>query len=194
MPLRKTSRGFTLTELAIVLGIIGLILGAIWVAASKVYQSNRTDTAVKEIQTILSGYRSLYSTHAVDTGAGSWTDLTCVGVNSGFFPNDMIPPGTTCSAGNTASYPQHPWNSWLQVNGVQDWQAIMLVFIGLPRDACNSLAQQVSAAGDLVWEDINGTPVSLPPLGNGTPFTASQIAATCSAGNTNFIYFAFKAR
>ena len=34
-------KGFTLTEIAIVLGIIGLILGAIWVAAASVYQNQR---------------------------------------------------------------------------------------------------------------------------------------------------------
>ncbi len=32
--IQRRNRGFTLTEMAIVLGVIGLILGAIWVAAA----------------------------------------------------------------------------------------------------------------------------------------------------------------
>lgn len=36
---QSTKKGFTLTEIAIVLGIIGLILGAVWSAASGVYAS-----------------------------------------------------------------------------------------------------------------------------------------------------------
>ena len=43
-PTRQKKRGFTLTEIAIVLGIIGLILGAIWVAAAAVLQQSACST------------------------------------------------------------------------------------------------------------------------------------------------------
>ncbi|MGQ3505077.1 type II secretion system protein, partial [Enterococcus faecalis] len=45
----QAKRGFTLTEIAIVLGIIGLILGAIWVAAGAVYSNLRVSKATTQL-------------------------------------------------------------------------------------------------------------------------------------------------
>ena len=187
------TRAFTLTELAIVLGIIGLILGAIWVAASKVYQSNRVDTAVKEAAAISSSYRSLYNTHGVDTGDG--TDITCTGVNSGFFPTDMLLPNTTCAGGNPATYPQHPWNSYVLITSYQTtWQGFAVAFYNLPQTACNSLAQQLFSAPDVEYNDINGSTRSLPPVSTQVPFVSSEIAALCAANNSNYIRVIYKGR
>src|SRR5271168_1816583 len=58
----EEKRGFTLTEIAIVLGIIGLILGAIWVAAAAVYNNLRTSRATTELLTIAQNVRATYAT------------------------------------------------------------------------------------------------------------------------------------
>src|ERR1700740_210314 len=73
-------RGFTLTEIAIVLGIIGLILGAIWVAAAAVYNNMRTSKATTEILTAVQNVRALYATsQIVDANA----NMTAVGAQAG---------------------------------------------------------------------------------------------------------------
>ena len=59
---RTPIRGFTLTEIAIVLGIIGLILGAIWVAAAAVYNNMRVATANTELLQITQAMRAMYAT------------------------------------------------------------------------------------------------------------------------------------
>src|SRR5882757_10048711 len=59
---RKPKRGFTLTEIAIVLGIIGLILGAIWAAASSVYNNLKANQAQQGILSAAQAVRSLYAT------------------------------------------------------------------------------------------------------------------------------------
>ena len=64
----QQEKGFTLTEIAIVLGIIGLILGAIWTAASSVYSNQRVNHANTALMQIVSGIRSLYATSGSDTG------------------------------------------------------------------------------------------------------------------------------
>ncbi len=56
----KQRRGFTLTEIAIVLGIVGMILGAIWVAQGQVSNSQKTAKAAGELLQIVSNYQTLW--------------------------------------------------------------------------------------------------------------------------------------
>ena len=98
-PLRQTRRrGFTLTEIAIVLGIVGLILGAIWVAAAAVYNNLRISHANTEILQIAQGVRSLYAGSSNDTGLTT-DNLVCAKV----VPSDMV--NGACGAGTLLD----PW-------------------------------------------------------------------------------------
>jgi len=45
-------KGFTLTELGIVMGVAGVIIGAIWVGASRANEAARVNDALTELQTI----------------------------------------------------------------------------------------------------------------------------------------------
>ena len=108
---QRSTRGFSLTELAIVLGVIGLVLGGIWVAASSVHRNNQLQKANQEISLILAGYRSTYAMRGIDVAAA--TDVTCNGVTNNYFPQDMIAGG--CSTGTTSTYPVNPWNGYVQV-------------------------------------------------------------------------------
>jgi prepilin-type N-terminal cleavage/methylation domain-containing protein len=112
-------RGFTLTELAIVLGIIGTILGAIWVAASRVYNNQKTDTAVTEILAIANGVRAMYPGGVISTGG----ILTALLMNNGIISADMFgscatAPWSTQSVGNggpTNGCAFSPWNQQIEV-------------------------------------------------------------------------------
>ena len=89
---RKTLRqsgGFTLTEAAIVLGIVGLILGAIWVASASVYSNYRVNNAVKELIAIVGGVKGLGGTSAsLNTPAG--TEITQTIITLKIPPADLI--------------------------------------------------------------------------------------------------------
>ncbi len=191
-PKSRQTCGFTLTEIAIVLGLIGLVLGAIWLAASKVYQNNRVQLAVKETAIILQGFRGLYTAHPVDSG-GNFVDITCTGVNSGFFPNDMLVPAA-CVTNNSTTYPRHPWDDYMQIWAHDGWQGVVIGFTNLPQSACVQLTRQIGNAPDIIFENVNGTSVTLPPFGVQTLLTTAQIATACLAGNVNFLQLGFKAR
>ena len=107
-PKAASRRGFTLTELAIVLGIIGLILGAIWTAASKVYANNRVAKSVQQVLAIASGVRGLY------TGKGTFptggADLTTAMASFGVYPSDMLQ--TACPAASGVTYSPCPVDVW----------------------------------------------------------------------------------
>src|ERR1700744_4410532 len=94
-------RGFTLTEIAIVLGIVGLILGAIWVAAAAVYNNLRTSHANTEIIQVAQGVRTLMTTSNTVGAAG---DLTGAMISAGLIPADSVTSPTTATgpwAGST---------------------------------------------------------------------------------------------
>ena len=81
----KNTKGFTLTEIAIVLGIIGLILGAIWTAAAAVYQNQRVAHANTAILQIVQAVRGLYATANSDAGL-TVDNLVC----SKAVPSDLV--------------------------------------------------------------------------------------------------------
>jgi prepilin-type N-terminal cleavage/methylation domain-containing protein len=113
----KNRRGFTLTELAIVLGIMGTILGAIWTATSHVYTNQKITKTAQEVLTLAQGIRSMYANKvAIDTG-----DLTQLAINANLYPSDMLqssactgtPPQNVMTTG---SCPLDPFNGEMSVN------------------------------------------------------------------------------
>ena len=90
---QKSKKGFTLTEIAIVLGIIGLILGAIWVAAAGVYNNQRINNANTAVMQITQGIRALYAT-SNSTGYGAATDITSAMIDANAVPSNMVSGAT----------------------------------------------------------------------------------------------------
>ncbi len=57
----KKARGFTLTEMALVLLIVGIILGAIWVAAGHVQTKVYINQTIQEVNQIAKNVRGMYA-------------------------------------------------------------------------------------------------------------------------------------
>lgn len=95
-------RGFTLTELAIVLGIMGLILGAIWSASATVWANQKNTKAIRQVLVIVQAMKSTFPSGMIP-GGSQW--LTPFAINSGLVPNDMIQSctGTVWGVGPTWS-------------------------------------------------------------------------------------------
>jgi prepilin-type N-terminal cleavage/methylation domain-containing protein len=95
--LSRSRRGFTLTEIAIVLGIIGLILGAIWAAASAVYSNMRNSQAEQGVTATAQAVRSMFA-------ASGSTGLAAIGIITapGMFPINW--------SNNAGGY-GNPWNT-----------------------------------------------------------------------------------
>lgn len=102
---KRHKRGFTLTEIAIVLGIIGLILGAIWGAASSVYSNKKTANAEQGITATAQAVRSMFATSG-STGAGAAL-VTTLAV-PGMFPVSWI---------NSSGGVSNPWSTANGANG-----------------------------------------------------------------------------
>lgn len=97
--------GFTLTEIAIVLGITGLIMSAIWAATSSFYQNYLTQQASNEITTIINGVLKM----------GGWPNFSgATGptlVDSGIIPPQFVTNNSSI-CGEVATAPPCVTNPW----------------------------------------------------------------------------------
>lgn len=186
--------GFTLTEIAIVLGIVGLVLGVIWFAAAMVYENNRTKKAVEQVLAITNNWCSIYGSRHVDVPG--WTDITAMTIDLNFMPSDMIDEGVTTQG--RGAWPQ----SWVTVSGNDFYNGIRVDYGGLTPSACSRLAMAlfVNANSDLIYSDINNqTPKLYPPAGSDNYPTSAEVSADCQAnssvnynGSNNFVRVMYK--
>jgi len=191
-PGNRARGGFTLTEIAIVLGVIGIILGAIWAAASRTNDANKVQKATGQVMQILNNYRTLYAQRGVDVSDG--TDVTCQGVTNNYFPSEMVIGA--CTTATTSTYPVTPWNNggYAQILGYQSVSGILIIYTSLPQTACNNLMASLTTSPDLMYENINGTAQYLPPYAATTVYTLPTINGLCVAGSGNYIEVMYPAK
>ena len=181
---RTRKRGFTLTEIAIVLGVIGAILGAIWVAASTVSTNQKISKATTELLTISQAIKTIYATkHTFTTGG----DNTITMMNLGVFPADMIVGGQ----------PVSPWGTPVEIYGAwPDNTHFIIEFDGQDRGRTSIASKYCapllmgnysqtsgSASGANSFEVTSGTWSSNPPA------NPEALFSTCSTAS--FVYSTF---
>ena len=94
------ARGFNLIEAAVVLGVIGLVIGGIWVGAAALNQSMRVNQLTSQIlflaarlQTDLGGTdaTAICAAQGVDcSGSANSVDITALVVSKKLAPNDWV--------------------------------------------------------------------------------------------------------
>jgi prepilin-type N-terminal cleavage/methylation domain-containing protein len=205
--------GFSLMELAIVLGVFGLILGGLWSIVSTVKENVRRERAFEQTILIVKNIRAYYQ--ALPNISGSYASLTPVLATNGIIPFEMLRSRTAATL-----LVDHPWGTTtpggavLAGGGVQvcdntpanctgpaadsSAQTFAVRFNGLSYGACiNLLARLSSPAGPpgLVNIVVNsGTPY-LNTAGNGLPVSMVWSDANCSTAKTgNTLDFIFRLR
>lgn len=83
-PSRHQRAGFNLVEAAIVLGVIGLVIGGIWVAASAVKFNFEKNRRTEDLILISEGMRKLFPRSMIPTSGQ--TVITSAAFNAGIFP------------------------------------------------------------------------------------------------------------
>jgi prepilin-type N-terminal cleavage/methylation domain-containing protein len=88
MTRRKKHRGFNLIESAIVLGVVGLLIGGIWVAASAVSENHKVQLAATGMAQIVRNMNGLFPKEAVVNAAtmvslnlGNWKEQVYANVD-----------------------------------------------------------------------------------------------------------------
>jgi prepilin-type N-terminal cleavage/methylation domain-containing protein len=113
--------GFTLTEIAIVLGIVGLVLAAIWTAYGMVVLNFRTNQINKEINYILSKTTTVFSGSDFPNSAAC-SSYTAADGSTGYYGNsktdssyiaavmNVVPPDMFTDTTNFTPL-KNPWNN-----------------------------------------------------------------------------------
>jgi len=91
---RAQKRGFSLIEAAIVLGVVGLVVGGIWVAAKAVIDKWKAERLASGIITIVEGTKKLFPMQLWPNDPSGNTDIASVLVSAGIPPADMVKGGS----------------------------------------------------------------------------------------------------
>jgi prepilin-type N-terminal cleavage/methylation domain-containing protein len=106
---RLKCRGFTLTELAIVLLIVSFVIGAIWVAAEPTWDNYRASRAAQQVTKITQNIREYYM-NAQKLPWASGADITKRLDQLSLFPDEMRRNPTFGPGGTPID---HPFNGTL---------------------------------------------------------------------------------
>lgn len=90
----KRRRGFSLVEAAVVLGIVGLVVGGIWAVASTTRASMQANQLHQQTLNLAKSVRDYYAARALPSGSAA---LTTTLRTLGRFPEEMCP--ATCVSG-----------------------------------------------------------------------------------------------
>ena len=143
--------GFNLIEAAIVLGIVGLVVGGIWAAASAAYENMRQQTASKNVLAFAQAIKNFYANSGVTTIATAEATL----INMGVVPKDMV------SGTNRIN---HPWTNHQNsiVNLTSANSLFTISFWGVPTTSCSALVSRNgnSSSGLIAAISVDGTNVT----------------------------------
>lgn len=107
----KKRQAFTLTEIAIVLGVFGVITAAMWGFASSARQSMRVRQTFEGITSIVDNVRSIYA--AQTSINGTYATLVPTLIQQGVIPRNLLSGHTTtCPGGSTTNYAITPWGTY----------------------------------------------------------------------------------
>jgi len=194
-----TQKGFTLIEIAIVLTIVGLIIGGIWLAASTVFSNNKTQALQKDVIQVIQNTKTLFAgqgSSAVTTGFTNANAAT-----SGVVPSDMVTP--------TAGVLVTPFSTQTAASDVNfsapTATTVGLQLLNIPSNACTQMLLTLGSLNNIQKLGIVGlsggagaqTPAAgglvTGTVGVTTSVTAVNAAGACPAGNADSIAVDFNA-
>ncbi|MDR3424114.1 MAG: hypothetical protein P4M13_03415 [Alphaproteobacteria bacterium] len=197
-PAKPHRSGFTLTEIAIVLGVIGGIVGGLFALIAPLQSKIKLNQAVDELSVISNNVRSYYSGRAVPSpaacpaaGPAFAAATETQYVSSGIFPSEML----FKSGANT--YVNNSWNpasttSTVQVDLCGSRPVLFVIrYKNLTQQACLTVVPQTSGlASGMNLQKIVVTNGTTPYPFSGTIVldpTDSTLATACTpaaAGGT----------
>jgi type II secretory pathway pseudopilin PulG len=183
--------GFTLTEMAIVLGVVGTILASIWTAAAQVSNNQKIATGATEVLTIASNIRAFYSGRGGIAPSLQGTEITPMLEKANVFPSNMPLATVTDPNWGAQIRPFHPWGSYASVYASSNGSSssFRISFYNLTVSQCANLVAKTvipsaSGGGPIGVGSWYTTPVGQPGAGAGYGSSNYQDLTNLPAGTT----------
>lgn len=182
LPAKCHRSGFNLIEIAIVLAVIGLVIGGIYVAASAVTEKNRQQAQMKIMLQIVANVRAVYQSQ------NTFTALTNDQIRQiGIMPGDVAYDGTRFMG---------PYGEIALLPGIT--QTFVITMTNISRAGCIAILGQTMTSQifkqnyGMAGMSVNG---SVGPNGNhAADMPMSDLVETCNQGDKVSLSLAFKLR
>jgi type II secretory pathway pseudopilin PulG len=168
----RDQRGFNLIEAAIVLGIVGLVVGGIFAAASATYDNLKAQDTSKGIVQIVQNLKSVYSNNPAAAVVNDDSLAT-----AGIIPKDWNPVNTIAGARN-------PYGGTVAIAGPVN--AVVITLTGFSQAQCGQFISRLSSS----LNGSNITSIFGGGAGNAVtvfPTTTTLAAAACGAAVNNTV-------
>lgn len=182
---------FSLIEAAIVLGVIGLVLGGIWIATSSMSDSRKITNTARAILQVASAAKA-------NIPASMWSnsssqDITTTAISMGLIPKDFIQNGSFYNPwGGTMSLKLPNGAAGVCASGSNN-ERLEVVVRNIPEHVCRRLITNITAnfrdTTDLCDVHINVTASG--PSYDYSSFPMSSSTPACTGG-VYFLSFVFR--
>lgn len=194
-PRNIARKGFTLAEMAIVLGIVMVVFAAVFGVAQTARNRADINVASNQILQIISNMRDYYMSGKSTAATPSMGEL----IQAGVFPVDML--DAQPAQGQLPSASAHVHHVWspsgsghsVQITKVSMFNnpapggvAFVLQYAHVPSDVCIELVNNNSTPGPetgLVEVIVNGKPFSASGTGLPLPPPKKDLVEACTSGN-----------
>lgn len=169
---KNNTKGMSLIELLLVVGLAAIILAGMFVAYNKVQSTNAANTESANISTLRAGIKNLYGTTSNYNGVTGTILL-----NARAVPDSMrTATGTTInnSFGGAVTVAAAAYS------GGTD-NAFSITYPNVPVDVCAKLVVAVSQSFNIVT--VNGTSVKNTSTATGNEVNIGTLATSCASNN-----------
>ena len=183
---QRARRGFSLVEAAIVLAVVGVVIGGIWVAAANFYENYKVNKTAEDLLLIVSNIQDLISSQDAQV-IGNGITLVNFLSSAGKVPKGWPLVG---------SYIENPYYGHTtiinQTSGL--FPLFYVLFLNVPSAACEKIIVKVASFAAMARGGANTLyvlEVNYPGFVKTTfPITLNEAQTACNSGN-NIIGFKF---